>query len=116
MDIHIADPFVEWEKDNLISWSASKPLWGKTIPFIDEHKIAWPQEDPQTPKAWDISGHGWMALGRSVGQQCEYSPNLEEDGIWTMGLQFGTVEFSSNNNLGVSSYPTSSVPFLFPIL
>lgn len=56
-----------------------------------------------------------MVLGRSVGQQCEYSPILEQDGIWTMGLQFGTVEFSSNNSLCVTSYPASSVPFLFPI-
>lgn len=116
MDIHIADPSIEWEKDDLISWIASKPLWGTTVPFTDEHKIAQPQEDPELPKAWHISGHGWMALGRSVGQQCEYSPTSEQGGIWTVGLQSGTVEFSSNNSLGVTSYPTSSAPFLFSIL
>jgi len=47
MDIHIADPSVGWERDNLIFSSASKPLWGTTVPFVDEHKTAWPQEDPE---------------------------------------------------------------------
>lgn len=51
MDIHIADPSVDWETDDLISWSASKPLWGTTILFIDEQKIAQPQEDPEPHKA-----------------------------------------------------------------
>lgn len=53
---------------------------------------------PTTSKAWDISGHVWLVLGRTVGQQWD------------------PAGFSTRNSLGINSYPSSSIPFLFPIL
>lgn len=54
--------------------------------------------NPKTSKAWGISGYVWLVLGGTVGQQWE------------------PAELSTRNSLGMNSCPSSSTPFLCPIL